>query len=216
MGIPAGVSRVAFSGTAPSGEIFQWGFWTTQAATTAAQATSFANAVRTVWNDTTVRLPITKLIKNDTNYTKIKVYSYPTGGPVASFIGENTIGASSGGQGTGTGNAPLYQCMVVSTHTGLSGRSHNGRFYLPANGTALSETHTFESTDVTAVAGACKNLMDGVFGIETPFIPQPLVVSQFLSSSDPIVSLSVDSKPDVQRRRENRMASGFTVTVTLD
>jgi len=215
MAIPAGVARVAFSGTSSDGEIFQWGFWLNDAPISPEATSSMAGLIKGVWANVLVRLPIVKLIKNDSAYTKIKVYSYLTGGPKADFVGEASMDGSAPGAGTGVGNGPLYQCMVVSTHTGLSGRSHNGRFYLPASGTALSTTHRFETTDVNATAAAVGKLLELVADISDPTLQVPVVLSQFLGSATPITSITVDSKPDVQRRRENRMAPGFTALVTL-
>jgi len=212
MAIPSGMTRVVFGGTAPNGEIFQWGFWVQGTASTNVEASALAEDLLQVWLDLDVRLPIQSLIKSDSSYTFVKAYCYPTGGPTATFVGERTITPGGGGGGSGSGNAPLYQCMVVSTRTALSGRTHRGRLYLPASGTTLDTTHRFANPLLGQVADAMKAMFDAVNDFVVPVGLVVSVLSQKDSDSEFVTSISIDSKPDVQRRRENKMAPGLTET----
>lgn len=215
MGIQGGISRVVFTGSAPGGEIFQWGFWINGTANSAVSAGDLADQVGEVWDDTDVRLALVNLVKNDSQYTGVKVYCYPSGGPEATYVGERAITVGGGGQGSGSGNGPLYQCMVVTLHTALSGRSYRGRLYLPASGTTLDTNHRFTSSDLNDVGDAVKALLDGVNTIDVPVSVRVGVESQFLEVINPVTRISVDSKPDVQRRRENRMMPGTTVDLDI-
>src|SRR5690348_18342262 len=82
MPIPLGYSRTVLSGHLGNGEIFQTGFWASEAPSDANAAATQAQAVATYleahWSD--AGSP-TCLIRSDSGYDKVTVYSYPNGGP---------------------------------------------------------------------------------------------------------------------------------------
>lgn len=209
------MTRLVFGGTAPEGEIFQWGFWVNGTVTNAADATALAVAVHDIFVTTAVRTNLCVMIRPDSTYSFVKAYCYPGGGPTAEFVGEANLDHIGGGIGTGTDSAPLYQCAVIQTQTGLSGRSNRGRFYLPASGFAVFTNHRYTTSQTGNTIAAVKALMDAVNNITSPFAARCVVLSQLHAHVEPITSIRMDSKPDVQRRRENRMPSGAGTSGTI-
>jgi hypothetical protein len=145
------------------------------------------------------------LIASDTRYTSLKVYSYPDGGPTATFVGEAPIVSM---VGTGGGNAPLYMCVVLSLRTGISGRSFRGRMYLPANGVALTTAHRLPTAAVAAVTLGMGNWFNAINALTGDNIASVSVLSQHLGEHFDVNEVTGDDKPDVQRRRENKMDKG--------
>lgn len=208
MGIPAGVSRVSLIGTGPGAEIFETGFWLQVAPATDALADALAADI--VAAAGTVALPnLRSLIPADSSYRSVRVYSYPAGGPTAAHVGEAAIAT---GAGTATGSNPLQVAMVVTLLTGSAGRRNRGRMYLPATGVVMVD-HMFSSARVDAAAQGVRDLLAGL-GSETPPKP-PVVVSTAGSSAKPITSVRADNKPDIQRRRANKLIETHSLTVVL-
>lgn len=193
------MSRAVIHGTLAGGEIFETGFWLSQAPTDADAAT--ARAVEIAGHVVSDLLPgVTGLITADSAYTGVRLYAYPTGGPLATFVGEGPI---TSGPGHGTGSNPLPdQCgLVVTLNTGASGRSHRGRMYLPGNGMPLGADHQLGIDQATSVANAMATFISNMVG-EGPVV----VLSQLLGTSRPVDSVNVDTRVDIQRRRANRQA----------
>lgn len=211
MTIPSNVARAVLVGTAPGGEIFETGFWMkVNSALTLSNVNDLATDLAAKFGST-ARLPLAKLIYSDTTYRSVKVYGYPSGGPTATYVGEDSI---NGGGGSGPGTMPLYVCMVASLRTGVSGRSYRGRMYLPANGAQLAVSHRWEGT---LAADACNGLaafFQAINGSDTPAGAQVVTLSQKLGTWLEVNEVSVDAKPDVQRRRENKMDAG-TIAVAV-
>lgn len=207
MGIPSGVSRVAVVGTISGTETFEWGFWVSLAPTSQTDNDALASSIASTF--TLNAYPSLKgLIRAGDAYTAIKVYSYPSGGPRASYISTATLGTS---PGNGAGSLPAQVCMVVTTETGAAGRRNRGRIYLPATGAQLVGGGTFQNTQVDAGVGGIAALFTSLAAGQ----PVPVVVSQVGTSKRTIVAVHADNKPDIQRRRGKGIVSGYSKRTTI-
>lgn len=204
MGIPAESMRVSLVGHQGADEIFDTSFWVAGAGvpTSNADANTYASQVSAQLGGPTLT-ELCTLLYTDSGYDEVRVYSYPTGGPSASYIGTAAIGS---GTGTGTSAMPLQQCMVATLRTGLAGRSHRGRMYLPASGRGLDTGHVFNSTVTSAVCTALADFLSAVNGLGST--NNVAVVSQTLTQATTVVEVTVDQRPDIQRRRANRQSTG--------
>jgi len=206
MAIPASTVHVQIRGTAPQGEIFQWGFWL-GSTTITSEATANALALD-VWNHfvTFALGTATSLIPSTASYTEVRVYCYPTGGPTATFIGVHTPTPA---PGTSAGNSLPLQCAaVVSLRTGFAGRQARGRLYLPVSANTLV-THQLTSATITNIANAWETFLEAVSTLAA--VGSVSVVSQVGSGTvRPVTQLIVDSRLDIQRRRANGEQVLFT------
>lgn len=199
MPIPLGYSRAVLSGHLRNGEIFQWGFWCSEAPTDAAAANTNAQAIATAYEglQSTAGTP-QHLIDNASGYDHVRVYSYPNGGPRAEFVGEAPI---TSGVGTGAGDLPNQCCIVATLETGLAGRRHRGRVYLPANAQQLT-TGQAASGDPALYASWMVQFIRAVNSAVAPgFV---VVLSQVAGSAQRVTAVTVDSRVDIQRRRADR------------
>lgn len=203
MAIPAGVSRIVFSGIMPNGEIWSTGFWV-QGATPDSAAT--ANALAELAfdefsaNDTSgaMRLVFNNLANAQTIWNEVKAYCYPSGGPSAQFIGSYTIPSPLVGSGDGT--LPNQCALVLSLRSGFAGRSKRGRMYLPATGaTLLSDGQMDQSVLASITNGWALGFSDWNAASDGKIV----VVSQHLDSAVQVSSVICDSRIDIQRSRAN-------------
>ena len=210
--MPAPSSSIRFNlvGSLPHGEIFDTGFWTVGVAVTdAATANTMAARIASRFAED-LYLNIRALCDADTAYTQVRAYCYPGGGTRADAIGEAPIAV-----GVGTGSVqsnPLQTSLVCTLRTGLAGRRHRGRMYLPANAWPITD-HQFADGGVDSVATAMKTFLqnvnlDGTLGTCA-------VVSNVASTATPIKSVTVDTKPDIQRRRSSSMTARHNASSTL-
>lgn len=212
MAIPADTCRAVLVGSAPGGEIFETGFWLkVNSALTLSQVNDLAAFLSDEFTGT-ARLPLAALIKTDTSYDTIKVYAYPSGGPTATWVGEAPVNT---GHGSASSNSPLYMCMVASLKTGLAGRTHRGRMYLPASGLDLTDAHRLNAAKAAAACTGLANWFQAINGGPAPADAKVAVVSQKNTSWLEVSQVTIDDKPDVQRRRENKMDSGTTATAAV-
>jgi hypothetical protein len=72
--------------------------------------------------------------------------------------------------------------------------------YLPATAAVLDNDHEFTSTDISAVAAGWATFFTDVAASDAG---TPVVVSRIGTSAQAISSVTMDSRPDIQRRRAN-------------
>ncbi len=201
--------KVTIQGTAPGGEQFQTGFWLRDTPINSqAAANTLASAVVTSLGGGLLAFLVTA-INADTAYTAVRVYAYPSGGPLASFVGEALI---AGGTGTSTAaSLPLQIASVATLHTGFAGRRYRGRMYFPVNALALT-AHQFNSSLYSGLSSNVRAFFVSVNGIAG--VGEVVVLSQVgTGDAVPVTSVFVDSRPDVQRRRAASLTpAGNTVT----
>lgn len=193
-------------GTMAGGEIWETGFWMSDTGVTDA---SLANALAQIIAGT--------LNANDESgalaqmalefwtlaitWTEVRVYGYPAGGTKASFVGSYELPA--GVTGTGTTTLPNQVCLVLTLNTGLAGRSHRGRMYIPISKATLDGTSELTSQLLTDFVTTWRTFFSDVNASDTG---QIVVVSQHLGAFFPLSSVKADSRLDIQRRRANQQS----------
>jgi hypothetical protein len=207
MAIPAGYSRLVLHGKCGN-DIFETGVWVSGAVATQAAAQTLANSA---WNLflTSGSAGAQALIGADSSYTGLRAYCYPTGGPGATYIAE---AAASPVVGTAPGASPFQTAMVVTLQTGAAGRRARGRMYLPAHGVQLlTTTHLFATADTDRGSSAVAGWLTALHGTSNPAV----VLSTVAGSSRVITGTTTDNKPDIQRRRANKVIGTYVKTTTV-
>jgi hypothetical protein len=201
---------VVVSGTLPGGEAFAWGFWLDQAPVdnTVAQAAcdTIAGYFETYLRDTAKGF-----LEADCAYTAVTLYGYNTAtGP------SDTQAASAIASGTGTAteaSLPLQVGVVVSLHTNRPGRRGRGRMYLPINGVDLT-AHQFVQGDIDTIIGDVDLFFTNINNSAT-INGVVSVLSQVDALIYPVVSVSADSRLDIQRRRAASEAALYDSTAAI-
>jgi hypothetical protein len=206
MSIPPNVMRCSILGVGPGSEQFDVSFWMQAAAApaTATDANTLATAIRDLWvaNAKASWIP---LIATDQRYSEIRVYSYPSGGPSATAIGTASI-ATADGTGAGAASNALQVCMVLSLLSDYAGRRFRGRMYLPATGQSVGSGHVWPSSVMTSIHTGTAAFFTAVNARSTT--QKVSIVSQVGAGNTALVrTVRVDNKPDIQRRRANKLAS---------
>lgn len=149
----------------------------------------------------------------DTDFRQTSVYHYP-----ATVLNSTQVAVSparAAAVGTGTGNLPVQCSCVVSLHTGTSGRSGRGRNYLPFTGAILTTHHQFNTTPITNAAIAYQAMLQSFLsytsGGSNVASLIPSVASHVTGLMYPITQVTVDSDPDVQRRRSDKILASTQV-----
>lgn len=205
MAIPAGVNRISLIGTQPHGEQFDTSFWlASQNVTSAAEANALAANV--AGHLESEGLNLKAMLMNGAAYTSVRAYCYPQGGPAAQYVGTADV---TGMTGTSSVSLPLQTCAVASLHTGLSGRSYRGRMYLPLTGAALQNGY-IKSDALDEYGAAIHAFLQAENDDESAQSGIVVIVSQTRTLYTPVTAVTMDDKPDVQRRRAASAAAGNT------
>jgi hypothetical protein len=209
MALPANVVRFEIRGTGPGSEIWVTSFWSGVGNTIAdvgdlqTAVDAIQGRVATMWN------AIKANVFNTVNLTELRGYYYSAGGPDADFAASHIYTPVPGTLASGS---PLETCLVVSLRTGRVGQSFRGRMYLPYQNNVISNGFVagIQATYASAVAA----MLSGVntdLGANTVVV----VVSRMLALDTIVTAVTCDSKPDVQRRRQNRLGGGVLSTSTV-
>jgi len=211
MSIPADISRVSLVGTMSGGEIFDTSFWCSGSAPSSPTlANAFAAEIASLLNGSAALTAMKALIESDCTYQQVKVYGYPSGGPNAEAIG---VAAITGGTGTGSTPHPLQTCLVATLITNFVGRLFRGRLYLPANGAAFSNPF-FSSTVAANISTSLAAFFTAINA--NGVVPTTVVVMSQAATADHVVTaVRTDTKPDIQRRRANRLAGAIVTTTAV-
>jgi hypothetical protein len=197
MTIPPAVNRIVVVGHLGTGEIFNTGFWTFgDVPTSDAEASAFAAAARDAFQSAG-QAALEFYLAPTSGFDEIRTYHYPDGGPSATFLGVAEVVA---GAGTGTeADLPFQMCAVSTLKTGLPGRRRRGRMYWPVNRRDLAD-HQLDQPDTGNLSGAIGGFLNAINSATGLGVVS--VVSQIgTGSSQPVNSITVDSRLDVQRRR---------------
>lgn len=216
MPIPAGVDRCVFYGHLPGGEIFNWSLWINSAsidqAATQAWATTLAGLWKGINNTPGVSdMPWTKVLQSSAGYDGVRVYSYPIGNAPAAHVADASLGAV-GNASSGT-PLPNVVATAVTLKTALAGRSYIGRVFLPATNQVLDSNGLMQSSTVDGLASSMQHLIQAINGAPGGYAV--CVVSGKTGAKTPVTSVRIDSKCDVQRRRENRQGGGYAKSLTI-
>lgn len=197
--------RVVIKGTGIGSEVWQTGFWTvagTPASTSAQLATDCAAiaAFVTTWFNA-----IKASVYSSFALTEVDMYQYIAPATTASLQAQSILTANPGTMASG--GSPIDSCCVVSIRSAQPGRSGRNRLYVPFHGQAAVANGCFTSTATDAVGTATKALFTSVAGYSTYV---PVVVSRTKNSWYQPTNIDTDNKPDVQRRRENKLLPTHT------
>lgn len=202
MAIPPQTVRLTVKGTGPGSEIWITGCWLATSAPVAdaaalsgflsVWATAFGTwvtAIKPFWYPSYI-------------WTELHAYYYEHSGVSADFAASAAVTPT---PGTVAGNgSPIDTCLVMSLRSNFVGRSHRGRMYLPyhkaATTTGLIAIPGDATTAATATAALLTSLHSGTF--------TPVIMSRTLAATTPVTSVVADERPDVQRRRVNRLSTG--------
>lgn len=194
----AGTVKVIVGGTLPGGETFAWGYQCLgDPSMTQTQLDSFQGGFVAALTNNFLTTGVKALFSTNTTYRSVKSYLY--GG------GSNTILQSLTNitpvSGSSASAALPNQCAIVVTlKSGIPGRSNRGRAYLPMGCAGiLANDGQLTSTQAGTIATAFASMLTAVKSGIAPI--QPVVASPTHGSSKNLVSVSVDTRFDVQRRR---------------
>lgn len=155
------------------------------------------------------------LLYGDQQYNEVSVYYYPTSSDPATIVAHKAIGPV-----VGTGAVapqPLQAAACVTTHTARSGASYRGRMYVPVGGVVLATGHVFTSTQLDNALAGCAGVMGTARNADINHSGSSALISVYsptLGVATQINSLSVDNRPDIQRRRANSQPlAGVRTTV---
>lgn len=105
--------------------------------------------------------------------------------------------------GTSSQRVPVQTALVASMLTGLPGRSFKGRCYTPATGITLGADHQVAQTLLDAIGGKWKALIDSINAVSSPEFGR--VVVHGARGNFAVTQVRVDSEPDIQRRRADKI-----------
>lgn len=198
------MARVVLSGTQPSPEIWNTGFWLSGTAfATSQDCADAASSVHTNAVSSGFKTALAPCIGFGANWNKVTVYSFIDGGAHAAHVGSFDVPSGAGSSATGA-NGILQTCCVASLHSDTAGRRGRGRMFLPAAGIPVSGGHFNSSINVLADGLASLfTLLNGLTDVSWTVA----VLSNADSASRPVTSVVIDNRPDVQRRRANRFPS---------
>lgn len=203
MPIPADTTLMTFGGYLPGGEVWQCGIW---GSGHTPDDNGSANGLAEIYYDELTATDgsggiyewLQLFAPNTVAIRQTRVYCYPTGGPRATFIGQYT-GAPV--LGTNAQELPNQVSAVLTLHSDFAGRQNRGRIYLPCLKGSLDAAGNLNNGNLATTADAWKSFFDDWNAADVPTLS---VVSRTGSHVHPITSLSIDSRPDIQRRRANK------------
>jgi len=145
-----------------------------------------------------------------TLWTGTRAYYYPAGATSSAFLAD--VPLTTAKAGTGAGSMPRLISICASLRTDVAGRSGRGRSYFPCTGVSTPTTGQFASTTCTTVANAYAALLTSFNGFNVaPYNltgMTSVVASLTKSQNNDITSVIVDSIPDTQHRREDKLSPG--------
>lgn len=212
MALPAGKIKVIVNGTLPGTEVFahSQGFDPQFETITQAEMDHFAEAVWSAFKTNFLTTGVKAGWPNVTTWTGVKAYLLGAGG--AAVLTAVSTSASQAGTAS-TSPCPDQCALVVTQLTGVPGRSHRGRAYLPGPATGALVAGQLNTPTPATVAAAYMAWLQAVADeATTPAVAS--VLSSTLSSAGHITFVRVDSRLDVQRRRGDKQVVTSTATST--
>lgn len=116
--------------------------------------------------------------------------------------------------GTGTLRHPFEVSWVVSLRTDEAGRSKRGRCYFPSTGARVTSTGVYDQPAPSDFADAFGSLLADVTSAHADPTAQIQVYSRVLDSMQPVTRVLVDTTPDTQRRRGNKLSTPYQTAGT--
>jgi hypothetical protein len=217
VGIPSGVMKNTYSGNLPNGEQWQFGIWfqgnlpTSNAAAAVASDLEMTNeagsGTSSVWN------VLKAFVPPSISLTSVRVDSYNSGGPSVAFSGQSTHAAVPGTAST-TQLLPNQVALCLSLISNTAGKSGRGRIYLPVSvvsGIYSLNNGLFVSAGLTSLLTALRQKFQDYAAAGQVAV----VVSRLHTIAHPVAVVRADTRPDIQRRRANRMTGLSSVSLTV-
>ena len=210
--LPPGVARWTISGQLTADEVWAVDWWTTPGTGVADAATwqtivddmgnlcvssGFAGAIATILNTGGGSVNLVKGL-------------YYRNAQQAEFVAQHAI---AGVTGTSNSFGPLQQAFCVTTLTAHPTRRTRGRAYFPGTGLQLDANHRIPAASVTNLVTKFALILAA--GKTVGEYGRAAVVSRVGTVATEITSVRYDLRPDVQRRRANKQATGGQTTVAL-
>lgn len=192
--------RVVIKGTGVGSEIWQTGFWTVAGTPAGTQAQLATDCTAMAGFVGTWFTAIKGLLYTSFSLTEVDMYQYVSPATTASLQAQNVLTAVPGT--LAAASSPIDTSCVVSIRSATPGRSGRNRMYVPCHGQITPATGCFASSANNTIGTATKALFTSVAGYSTYV---PVVLSRTKNAWYPPVNIDTDNKPDVQRRRENRL-----------
>jgi hypothetical protein len=164
--------------------------------------------------DTFAAAIVTTAWTSNTTYDGNHFSFYPASAVRPARVSVRTPTAVSG---TGSAYLPAFTALVASFRTAVPGRGGRGRSYLPlTSGTPMSGGQfQISSSAATIVANAYKAMIDSINSATflAPFTSHRVAVrSSSIGTGIPITSVIVDSLPDAQHRREDKILPLYVIS----
>jgi hypothetical protein len=211
MSIPAGLIKCVIYGDYANTDIWETGFWVSGALVSSqSDLDTLATAIQGCLFTSGLRTTVLGMLTSNDSMNGMRAYYY-NGGPTALYVSD----VPDVRVGTGAGNLPYQTAQVVTTLTGAAGRTARGRMYWPAHGAGFAGSTPFwDNGECGALAAGVAAFFIAVNALAGGLL-NVVVVSQTRSSSRAVTQVRVDNKPDIQRRRANKVVPTFTTTVAV-
>ena len=153
------------------------------------------------------------LNNSDVSLEKLILTSYLAGETKAHAVAEHQFAPVVTG-GSTVQSLPVFTALVVTLLTGIPGRSGRGRMYLPMT-TAPLANHQADQNMCTTVATRTATMLIAMATAETTGQPQLIPAVCGKTGNFNITSVKVDSNPDVQHRREDKIGALFSTSAAV-
>lgn len=152
-----------------------------------------------------------------TELSEIRTYYYPAGHLTATQVGAHTL--TSPVTGSSSTGHPTSCSLVASLRTDIPGRSGRGRIYWPMTSESISDTGLVAHGVADTLASAVSTLVTGLNAhTDTPNNVTSLkvvVASWTKGQTNDVTSVVVDTKPDHQSRRTDKIVADYSKTDTV-
>lgn len=220
MPIPAQSVKLTAFGLMATGQQWSTSIWTNIALVSGAwnlnNFQSYVTAQRAFFD--TWWTAVKALNASSVDYRGLKAVYYNTTGGPASLVAQSTAAPV---VGTGSTNIhPSLTCMVASFRTALPGARNRGRSYLPVTSSAVTAADLqFSSGTATAIGSAYLALFNSLNGYTSApnnvSSQQAVVISRAGTAFNRISSIVVDTIPDTQHRREDKLIATAVSTTAV-
>lgn len=219
-GVNVDLIKVVARGTIDGVQTWSTSFWfavgLVGAAPSAAQMTALAGACDAELS--TWYSALEHFAAADTKRVDTALYYYPANSIHSTVAGESaTAGTDSG---TGGQYMPTSVSIVASMKTGITGASARGRSYFPATALTVTSNHQISGGDCNTIATAYAHVLAElalaiVAGSSPISEADPVVASFKQGGTHAIIQVEVDSRPDTQRRRVDKLPAVTSATVAV-
>lgn len=192
--------KLVIKGTGPASEIWQTGLSLVSTVDPSTQAAIQADANTLQGFVATWYTAIKSFLYTSYNYTGVSLYQYIAPSTTAHLQANVPVAAVPGT--LATAGSPIDTATVVSIRSADPSRRGRNRLYVPDHTTCAAATGMRSTTSTSSIGTATKALFTAIVGSSTY---APIVISRTGGKWEVPLFLDTDNKPDVQRRRENRL-----------